>query len=101
LIAPDYDDVEQLIAFNWNEAIAYCDSFSFGGYSDWRLGTKDEMLSIDLNQAFIPNFVPNNLWTITEYNLTQAYFVNMDGSGINFAFDDKTADFFALPIKSF
>jgi hypothetical protein len=101
LIAPDFDDVEQLIAFNWGGAIAYCDAFTINGFSDWRIGTKDEMLAIDLNQAYIPNFVTNNFWTSTEYNSTQAYFVNMDGSGINFAFDDKTGTFFALPIKSF
>ena len=93
--------MEQLIAFNWGGAIAYCDAFTINGFSDWRIGTKDEMLAIDLNQAFIPNFVQNNFWTGTEYDSTQAYFVNMDGSGINFAFNDKTGTFFALPIKSF
>jgi hypothetical protein len=101
LIAPDYDDVEQLFAFNWGGAIAYCDAYTINGFSDWRIGTKDEMLAIDSNQAFIPNFVTNNFWTGTEYNSTQSYFVNMDGTGINFAFEDKTGDFFALPIKSF
>ena len=101
LIAPDYDDVEQAIEFNWSGAIAYCDSFSFGGFSDWRIGTREEMLSIDLNQSFIPNFTPNNFWSGTEIDSTQAYKVSMNGSGNGDTSEAKSNVYFALPIKSF
>jgi hypothetical protein len=101
LIAPDYNDVEQAILFNWGEAVNYCDTYTIGGYSDWRIGTKDEMLAIDLNQSFIPNFVPNNFWTGTEIDSTQAYKVSMNGSGTGETSEDKTNTFYALPIKSF
>jgi hypothetical protein len=101
LIAPDYNDVEQAISFNWSGAVNYCDTYTIGGYSDWRIGTKDEMLAIDLNQSFIPNFVPNNFWTGTEIDSTQAYKVSMNGSGTGETNEDKTNTYFALPIKSF
>ncbi len=30
----------------WKEAIEYCESLNFAGYSDWRLPNKNELLSI-------------------------------------------------------
>jgi hypothetical protein len=101
LIAPDYNDVEQAISFNWSGAVNYCDTYTIGGYLDWRIGTKDEMLAIDLNQSFIPNFVPNNFWTGTEIDSTQAYKVSMNGSGTGETSELKSNVYFALPIKSF
>jgi hypothetical protein len=49
----------------------------------------------------IPNFVPNNFWTGTEINSTQAYKVSMNGSGTGETTENKTTTFYALPIKSF
>ncbi len=101
LIAPDYDDVEQLFAYNWLVAINYCNNFSSGGYDDWRMGTLNEYLLIDLNTSYIPNFSVVSIWTITEYNTLNAYQMTLDGSGINYSPDEKIQDYFTLPIKSF
>jgi hypothetical protein len=101
LIAPDYNDVEQAITFNWGGAIVYCDNVTIAGYSNWRIATKDELLAIDLNQTYIPNFVPAAHWSGTEYDATNAIQVTMDGSGSNFAFDVKSTTYLTLPIKSF
>ena len=33
-------------AYDWNSALAYCDSLSWGGHDDWRLPDRHELLSI-------------------------------------------------------
>jgi hypothetical protein len=101
LIAPDYDDVEQNISFNWSGAVNYCDTFTIGGYSDWRIGTKDEMAFIDINNTYIPNFVPNNFWTGTEDGVSNAYRISFNGSGTGEFSVSKADAYYALPIKSF
>jgi hypothetical protein len=101
LIAPDYDDVEQAIAFNWSGAIAYCDSYTINGFSDWRIGTKEEMSFVDIGSTYIPNFVPNNFWTGTEIDSTHAWKISMNGSGTGTTSEVKSNVYFALPIKSF
>jgi hypothetical protein len=101
LIAPDYDDVEQAIAFNWSGAIAYCDSYTINGFSDWRIGTKEEMSFVDIGSTYIPNFVPNNFWTRTEIDSTHAWKISMNGSGTGTTSEVKSNVYFALPIKSF
>jgi hypothetical protein len=102
LIAPDFDDVQQSLYFNWGGAVFYCDTYTINGFSDWRLGTKEEMLAIDLNQAYIPNFVGNIFWSITEGSPVSAFYVAMNGTG-NSAFEIPKTDnnLWALPIKSF
>jgi hypothetical protein len=101
LIAPDYNDVEQAISFNWSGAVNYCDTYTIGGYSDWRIGTKDEMKFIDINNTYIPNFVPNNFWTGTEDGVSNAYRISFNGSGTGELSVSKSDAYFALPIKSF
>lgn len=34
------------VKYNWDEAVAYCQNLSLGGHSDWYLPTKDELKSL-------------------------------------------------------
>jgi hypothetical protein len=89
---------------NWSNSIAYCDSFTDGGYTDWRIGTIQEMLLIDPNNPLIPDFYQENYWSGTEFNDgtgTQAWRISMIGTGGGDDFVLKTDTYLALPIKSF
>lgn len=104
LIAPDFIDISFDSSFDWGEAIAYCDTYSINGFSDWRMGTLTEMRFIDINNAYIPNFFGNNFWTVTDWEIdsNQAYFIGMNGTGNAYNPSPKTNDiFYSLPIKSF
>lgn len=89
---------------NWANSVAYCDSFTDGGYSDWRIGTIQEMLLIDPNNPQIPDFLQDNYWSGTEFNDgtgSQAWRISMDGSGAADEFVAKSDSYYALPLKSF
>jgi hypothetical protein len=89
---------------NWSNSIAYCDSFVANGFSDWRIGTLQEMKLIDPNNPQIPNFLQDNYWTGTEWesDSNQAYYIGMIGTGNSYNPNPKTNDvYYALPIKSF
>lgn len=101
LIVPDYNDVEQALTFNWSGAIYYCDTYSINGFSDWRIGTLQEMKFIDINNSYIPNFVTNNFWTGTEDGVSNAYRLSFNGTGTGEQSVLKSDSYYALPIKSF
>jgi hypothetical protein len=101
LIAPDFNDVDTNFSYNWSGAINYCDTFTSGGFSDWRIGTKDEMSLVDINNNYIPNFAGNNFWTGTAFGASNAYMISMVGSGNAFSTPLKSDSYYALPIKSF
>lgn len=86
---------------DWSNSIAYCDSFTDGGYSDWRIGTIQEMLLIDPNNTQIPDFLQDNYWSGTQFDSSNAWRISMDGSGMGDDWVYKTDSYYALPIKSF
>ena len=60
-------------AMNWESALAFCEGFSLGGYSDWRLPnikelaflTDDTKLNPSINTSFFPDTVSSVYWAST------------------------------------
>jgi len=57
----------------YDEAISYCRELRIGGYSDWRLPTLEELLTIvvqgmpaNIDETFT-NAKPERYWTVTGY----------------------------------
>ncbi len=85
--------------YNWNNAqsvfIKKLNSERFGGFSDWRLPTKDELKSIvdkknndlAINTEYFPNTVASWYWSSTTYasNTDYAWIVNF-----YYGYDDGT-----------
>ncbi|MBI4821120.1 MAG: DUF1566 domain-containing protein [Deltaproteobacteria bacterium] len=66
--------VQSSSSYTWTNAIAYCDSLVLGGYSDWRLPTVMELMSImdygrtpKVNPTLFPNTSATTTWTIAPY----------------------------------
>jgi hypothetical protein len=77
-------DGGETVKKSWSEAISYCKNLNYGGYSDWRLPTIEELYSItDQRKSSAPfvNSEFNNIksgfsdwyWSSTEYNGNKSY----------------------------
>ena len=60
----------------WNHAMSYCRNLNYGGYSDWRLPTSDELTHLHRKpgQEFI-NYRDGDFWSATPSTDTRYYVV--------------------------
>jgi hypothetical protein len=64
-------------AYNWHEALEYCDGLEWGGYDDWRLPDKYELQSIvsygtdspSIYSEAFPSTPLEEFWTSTSYSV--------------------------------
>lgn len=63
--------------YSWSSAVTYCSNLVIGGYSDWRLPTRSEMLSL-MNYSLLSE--DQWMWTSTPdaQNSSNAWAVNLD-----------------------
>ncbi|MBF0240196.1 MAG: DUF1566 domain-containing protein [SAR324 cluster bacterium] len=84
--------------YTWSGAGSYCEGLTLGGYADWRLPTKKELMSIihngtynpAVNTTYFPNTNSSYYWsssTSAKYT-SRAWGVDFDGFGVGHS--DKT-----------
>lgn len=84
---------------NGNYAAKICADLVLGGYSDWYLPSKDELLKLYDNQFIIGEFEADTYWSSTEYDANNAWrkaFCNGTEGYIN-----KQYSFYIRAVRSF
>ncbi len=65
----------------WDNALAYCEALSLGGFDDWRLPNVKELKSIvdvttynpAINITYFPNTIASDYWSSTSYVAITTY----------------------------
>ncbi len=85
---------------NWADAKAYCDNYSGGGYSDWRMPTLDEMEEVYYSKSYLRfiQFTGYAVWSAKVRNSSAAYFHFSNGSR-RLPHQSNTSGTRALPVR--
>jgi hypothetical protein len=86
-----------------SSAARVCSDLTFGGYSDWYLPSKGELLAIEPNKDAIGIFVAGDYyWSSTEKDATSAYYMTIgtNNSGLS-DWNGKSSNLRVLPVRSF
>ncbi|PKM99066.1 MAG: adhesin [Elusimicrobia bacterium HGW-Elusimicrobia-2] len=91
----------------WEQALGYCENFTYAGYSDWRLPNVRELDSIVkfegaapfINTTYFLNTVSGVYWTSTTYVpiTTRAMYVGFDSGCVYY--DNKTGAYCVRPVR--
>ncbi|MFO8072602.1 MAG: DUF1566 domain-containing protein, partial [Polyangia bacterium] len=80
-------------SMEWPEALAYCADLSWGGFDDWRLPSRAELMSTvsfddydpAVDEALFPETPPANFWMSTTYepSTSKAWHVYLDKGSLS------------------
>ncbi len=59
---------------NWNQAVEACENFDLGGYTDWYLPNREEMMHI-LENTTLDSLHSHRYWTSSEYSSSYRYYI--------------------------
>ena len=80
-------------------AAAYASDYTYNGFSDWFLPSKDELTELYTNRASIGGYTNNYYWSSSESNASNAWTVYFP-SGSPYA-DFKSNNIYTRPVRSF
>ena len=72
---------EDLGCVDWNSAKLLCENSTVAGYNDWRLPTKEELMTLYSNRDLIGGFCNEQYWSSSEYG-NHYYFINFYNGGM-------------------
>ncbi|GAB6120559.1 Lcl domain-containing protein [Dysgonomonas termitidis] len=74
----------------WADANTLCENLILGGYTDWRLPTKNELSTIFTNKDIIGSFHNMYYWSGTKWSSTRHSAVDLAGGKVLEAYDTQT-----------
>ena len=63
-------------AFTWKDAVTYCTNLSLGGYTDWRISSKEELLDLYTGELKFSTLNSTIYWTSTEIDNEGAWIIH-------------------------
>lgn len=74
---------EDIGVVDWNSAKLLCNNSTVAEFNDWRLPTKEELMTLYSNREFIGGFVNDNYWSSSEQNDFR-YYVDFSNGGLHY-----------------
>lgn len=74
---------EDLGCVDWNSAKLLCENSTVAGYNDWRLPTKEELMTLYSNRELIGGFCNEQYWSSSEHG-SSYYYINFNNGGVGF-----------------
>jgi len=82
-----------------SSAAAYTNDYTYNGYSDWFLPSKDELNQMYINRGVIGGFDTVLYWSSSEYSATNAYY--QDFSTVSQSNYSKNGPMYVRPVRMF
>lgn len=83
-------------------AAKICGDLTMGGYDDWYLPSRDELIKLFNYKIAIGGFVSGYYWSSSQYNANSAWFINMGDGSVNWlGFGTHYPFVNVRPIRSF
>ena len=91
----------------WDSAINYCEDLTLGGYNDWRLPSRAELLTIvdrsrdypSIDSAFL-NVIPDYYWSFVSYTADVHYIWGVLFEDGGTSYRSKTYDYYVRCVRS-
>ena len=80
-------------------AAVYCDEYTYGGFSDWFLPSKDELNELYVNQIIVGGFLSSYYSTSSEYSNDAFWFQSFIDGNPNTPY--KNNAYYIRPVRSF
>ena len=90
--------LEDLGCVNWSSAYSMCNSSTVAGYNDWRLPTKDELMTLYNNREEIGGFTTGKYWSGTQYG--GQYFYGIDFNNGDCSSYSESSTFYVRAVRT-
>jgi len=67
---------------NWSSAVSLCNNYTLEGLTDWRLPSKNELITMYNNKNLIGGFKDGDYWSSTSYDGSYAWCVSFTNGGV-------------------